>query len=246
MRNFIVHKIIEDFMEKYNIILENFDIKEQQYITEIYCKIANYVQTRDEEEFWEEIVKLYETKILKKFYSKAQNMFLLKHFTKEYLLVNHRQFYSNEEYNKLDGELQFLTKQENIAIKKHIKSFLIDKKWKLFKVDDSYIEKQNLELTGNKQTENSINKEFTTARQVLAIHYLLEYTKVKNIDKTEIARFIEFLTGKNYDNIYEKVKKPFKLNDKEMKKDLRFIKTYFENMGMKEVVKMIINEIETD
>jgi hypothetical protein len=87
------------------------------------------------------------------------------------------------------------------------------------------------------------SKEFTTARQVLAIYYLLKYCKVKNIDKTEIAWFIQFLTGKNFDNIYKKLQNPFKLNNKSLKEDLWFIRDYFERLGMQEVVKMVNNEI---
>ena len=39
-------------------------------------------------------------------------------------------------------------------------------------------------------------KEFTTARQVLAVHYLMKCLNVQ-VDKTEIAQLIVFLTGKN-------------------------------------------------
>jgi hypothetical protein len=96
-------------------------------------------------------------------------------------------------------------------------------------------------------TENSEKmKEFTTARQVLAVHYLLKYSNVKNVDKTEIARFIQFLTGKNFDNIYKKLQNPFKTNDKSLKEDLRFVREYFERLGMSEVVKMINNELNVN
>lgn len=113
-------------------------------------------------------------------------------------------------------------------------------------------------LKSEKLTLNSVNepieifpsveklKEFTTARQVLAVHYLLKYSNVKNIDKTEIARFIQFLTGKNYDNIYKKLQNPFKINDKSLKEDLRFVRGYFERLEMTEVVKMINNELNVN
>ncbi len=87
------------------------------------------------------------------------------------------------------------------------------------------------------------NPEFTTARQVLAVHYLLQYVKVQNVNKTEIARFIEFLTGKSYDSIYKKVREPLKLKDSEAEKDLEFVKAYFVKLGLSEIVRMIDNEI---
>jgi len=87
------------------------------------------------------------------------------------------------------------------------------------------------------------NPEFTTARQVLAIHYLLKCLEVRNVDKTVIARFIEFLTGKNYDSIYKKVREPLKLKDTEVRKDLEFVKAYFMKLGLSEAVRMIDNEM---
>jgi hypothetical protein len=93
-------------------------------------------------------------------------------------------------------------------------------------------------------TEN--NKEFTTARQVLAVHFLLKYTQVRNVDKSEIARFVQFLTGKNYDNIYKRVRKPYTIHDKTFKQDLRFVREYFEKLQLPELVKMINNEIDAE
>ncbi|MBI5542187.1 MAG: hypothetical protein HY951_19175 [Bacteroidia bacterium] len=97
-------------------------------------------------------------------------------------------------------------------------------------------------LIPEKETEEK-NTDFTTARQVLAVHYLFKFMQVKNVDKTEIARFIQFLTGKNFDNIYKKLQNPLKINDKSAKEDLRFVREYFERLGMIEVVKIINNEL---
>lgn len=93
------------------------------------------------------------------------------------------------------------------------------------------------------EDSNEKNKEFTTARQVLAVHYLLKYCQVKNIDDTEKARFIYFLTGKNFDNIYKKVQSPLSGANKYVAEDLKFVRGYFERLGMKEIVKMINNEL---
>ena len=109
--------------------------------------------------------------------------------------------------------------------------------------------KSNEELSAETVSVSDLSdksKEFTTARQVLAVHYLLKYANVKNVDKTEITRFIHFLTGKNFENIYKKLQNPFKLNDKSLKEDLRFIQDYFERLGMIEIVKMINNELNNN
>ncbi len=90
------------------------------------------------------------------------------------------------------------------------------------------------------------NKDFTTSRQVLAIHFLMKYIHVRDTDKSEIARFVQFLTGKNYDNIYKKVLSPYSHNNKTFKQDLRFVREYFEKLNLQELVRMINNEIECE
>lgn len=98
--------------------------------------------------------------------------------------------------------------------------------------------------------EEVTNSEFTTARQVLAIYYLLEYCQVANIDNTAKARFIQFLTGKetgaktiSNTTIYKKVAKPFSTNNKTLNADLSFIRKYFEDLGLHSIAATITKEI---
>ena len=99
--------------------------------------------------------------------------------------------------------------------------------------------------------EKDGNKEFTTARQVLAIHYIMDQLNVySNTDKTEIARFIQFLTGKETGvakigdtSIYKKLKNPLAKSDKQIESDLIYIRTYFEKLGLKDITAKINKEI---
>lgn len=105
---------------------------------------------------------------------------------------------------------------------------------------------QQNQSTESLTPEKDISKkydEFTTIRQVLAIHYLLKYCQVRNIDESVKARFIHFLTSKNYSKIYERIRNPLEGSTKRMKQDLVYVRTYFEEMEMTEIVKMITNEI---
>src|ERR1035437_3237190 len=86
-------------------------------------------------------------------------------------------------------------------------------------------------------------KPFSTHRQVLAIHYLMKYCQVKDIDQKVISRFIEFLTSKNESNIYDWVRDPLDGSPQKLKEDLTYVRKYFEELGMEEIVKMINNEI---
>lgn len=93
----------------------------------------------------------------------------------------------------------------------------------------------------NEQVTYSL--EHTTARQVLAIHYLMKYCKTSQASNADVARFIEFLTSKNYKNIYKRVCNPLGSRDKELNEDLRFVRAFFEKLGLSEIVRMINNEI---
>ena len=90
---------------------------------------------------------------------------------------------------------------------------------------------------------SSPNDEFTMNRQVMAMYFLLKYIKIENVDNTNKAKFIEFLTQKNYSNIYRKIRNPFEGNLKWMIKDLNYIRKFFENLKLSEVVKMIDKKI---
>lgn len=96
------------------------------------------------------------------------------------------------------------------------------------------------------QSTTSRNPDHTTARQVLAVHYLLRAAGLRqsSIDKSSEARLIEFLTGKNYRNIYDRVRDPLKPNDKEAEKDLKYIKPYFEKLGLSSVIELIEEELK--
>lgn len=92
------------------------------------------------------------------------------------------------------------------------------------------------------------NKEFTTARQVLAISLLLEEIGItsNNTDKTEIARFIQFLTGRQMNakdikntDIYKRIGQKLNHSDKRTIKDLQFVRTFFENMEDQSIVDKI-------
>jgi len=146
---------------------------------------------------------------------------------------------------------------EVVSTSKEPETFFIDQYTdmelvRIFAEFKSYQKFKEFLKTANSITEPSStsdnlekSKDFTTARQVLTVHYLLKFANVKNVDKTEIARFIQFLTGKNFDNIYKKLQSPFKLNDKSLREDLRFVRDYFERLGLFEIVKMINNEISS-
>src|ERR1700757_359575 len=131
----------------------------------------------------------------------------------------------------------------DIITNRYISEKLIDKQKKIG-ASQSIISQNQID---SKET----NKEFTTSRQVLAMHYLLsEFRIYGRTDKTEIARFIQFLTGKESGatkitdtTIYKKVKSPLPKNEKTILSDLQFVRWYFEKLGLQVIVDKINKEM---
>lgn len=133
--------------------------------------------------------------------------------------------------------------ERRISIAEHVHSTILKETGKIPQENSP----ENLETEIVEPTDKG---EFTTARQVLAIHYLFEICQVKNVDNTAKARFIQFLTGKQTDaksikntSIYKRVLNPFSTDNKTLNSDLQYIRKYFEDLGLTEISKMITNEI---
>jgi len=137
---------------------------------------------------------------------------------------------------------------ENLLIK--YSEFLKDKHGLIIK---RFINIKMTAMTENDIKENEKNKEYTIARQVLAIHYMLEQLGVSQyIDKTEIARFAQFLTGRELGasnikntNIYKRVNSVLSNSEKAAESDLQFVREYFEKLGLSLISEKITKEINS-
>jgi len=145
-------------------------------------------------------------------------------------------------YNQED-KLKIIGKLAKIEGTKKFCDYLIDKKNK------AQFE-HNSAISAMLYNETKENPEFTTRRQVLAVHYLLKAASFEDTDKSEKARFIQFITGKEQDTakikdtyLYKIVTNPFPMSDKQLNKDLQFIRTFFENLGLNGIVDQINKEI---
>ncbi len=101
--------------------------------------------------------------------------------------------------------------------------------------------------------ESKLKLKFTSARQILAIKYLLNFVEESHsYDNTKLAEFIQFLTGKELGakkisntNIYKKINKIFNNTYPEKVEDLEYIKKYFDNLNLKEIAEEIEIEINS-
>lgn len=123
------------------------------------------------------------------------------------------------------------------------------------------IHKMTLPIIINSEEEEKEydkNPNFTLSRQVLAIKYLLEevYEKsglsMRNCYDTDLARFVQFLTGREPliteikdTRIIRKWRKPLNTTDKEAEKDLNFVAEKFKSLGLNIIVGKIEKEINS-
>lgn len=153
--------------------------------------------------------------------------------------------YANEDMYRI--ETAYVTLCLNIiSIKRDLVNLLqeFEKLGKIYLSSISQIP-QNTQIASIDNEKSSKNKDFTTKRQVLAMYYLLnEFDgKTKQIDRTVKARFVEFLTGKNYDSIYRALQDPFKAlentKNASAKHDIKYVVNQFNELGLTEISKKI-------
>lgn len=91
----------------------------------------------------------------------------------------------------------------------------------------------------------SKNKEHTTARQVAAMLFIFKCLNVKSGHIRPKAEFIHFLTGKSFDNISKRISNPYNITDDAFKKDMRYVKDYFKNLGLDNIVALMNKEMDS-
>lgn len=129
---------------------------------------------------------------------------------------------------------------------------------------ETLIEKIKFENLGNEpseiqQSSNTLENveeksdSVTTAQQVLAIKILFEYAKIQKTtyDNSQLARFMQFLTGKELNNkviastnLYKQISDTENKTSKSRKKDLRVVRNYFSAMNLLDIVALIDEKIE--
>ena len=94
-------------------------------------------------------------------------------------------------------------------------------------------------------TEVRKRMKHTSIHQVLVLHYLLHSSGLGNIDKTIKARLAEFLTGRNYHNLYEYFRYPSTTRAGQSRiREMKYVMEFFLSIGMDSIADLIQREIE--
>jgi hypothetical protein len=141
-------------------------------------------------------------------------------------------------FNEIDrlGSLMYL---EGLS---HIPSLTLNKAKAI-----SQAERPNLGIEATKSKTDKRGKGGTQYQNQLAVHYLLLYTRA-NTHNTKKAKFSSFLTGygeegfrRQWSNIHGKSDESGQI----WEKDMKIVRSYFEELGLTEVVKLIDNDLDS-
>jgi len=103
------------------------------------------------------------------------------------------------------------------------------------------------EKAAEEKTESRRGKGGSHYQNLLAIHYLFEYLKVKNNKKAR-SRFASFLTGFSQNTLYNdslNIHNKQDIDGVEWEKDMEIVRDFFEDIGLAEITRMIENDLES-
>lgn len=164
------------------------------------------------------------------------------------VIVDCKEFCLKQEYFKVreEDKQEFMQKCQELIelIDFQIKNDIPSNPFNLYDVNTNISSEQEVITPKNSLPETDI----TLNRQFLALYYLLNEVD-KDVfarNKSEIARFIQLLTGKSYDNIYKLTKNPVKdpaeRTSKKYQSDIQFVKESFLKLGLNKIAQQIEND----
>ena len=250
--------VAQRFIRDYDEIMAYYEDEDKMKITLHLLEVLDIQQqfnsSRDSN-IWEQYVSLENT-LLEQYgsalkpYSAKQ---LYSYFDAE-LVLSEKDIYTAEMYNSLPSEEQILSvsgMKQFIAIcisaLKNSRKFMLLNGVSL--KENNVNHQQLLPLNGKKEDESE--KEYTKARQLLAIYYMLKTQGIEHRENNSvsgIARLAHLLTGTNFtkiqnSDIYKKyLLMPNYKTGEALLKDLHYIRPFFEE-GVFEAVKLIDAEI---
>jgi hypothetical protein len=202
-----------------------------------------------------------ENALLKK-YGKLLKPYKAAHFERYFdtsMVITQKEIISTEEFNRLPAEQQSLTLNETLQFVQTCSNVLNAERELLFlQQEPSFNVKDESvnELPFNGKQEDEKSKEFTKARQLLALHYLLNSSfgvePRSNVSVSSLTRFAHLMTGTPFTSLQNsEIYKKYRLmpNYKkgfELITDLQFIRPYFVDLGLTEAVNQIDAEIQRE
>lgn len=247
------------FVQEYEAMLAAYAPVEQLELTDhllmMMEQLSGYASERDEQYYL--LFQKQEDTLLQKYGSRFhayrnQNFYVYFDFDQ---VLSEKEIYTDEQYNALDE--QAVRPGEVLAFISMCRNVLFRHRTNLY-LQDVGKDPQEVALQGNvdnkvTETEDGQDKDMTKARQLLTIYYLLKTALgIEARDSgsvSSVARFIHLLTGTKFttiqnSDIYKKyLRMPNYKKDGQLIADLKFIRPYFEDLGLDSAIKLIDEEL---
>jgi hypothetical protein len=173
-RSKVVPLLAQKFIRDYESVVQEYDIAQRLEIIDhlivVLELMAQYAETL-ENAIWEKYKDKEET--LSKKYGRAlkpySDISFYKYFHFDTVLAE-KEIYQSEEFNRLSADEQELTLKERVAFIRLCRNSILNSKNFLY----LQMQPENAEAIIDIQDKTEADEEFTKARQLLAIYYLLK------------------------------------------------------------------------
>lgn len=250
----LLQRFIRDFNEILNHYSEENKISITKHLINVVELQRKYLIEQDASSFLE--YRELELSLLEK-YGKALKPYRDKKFYIFFdseLVLSGKGIYSEQEYNSLSSDEQKLSLNDmkkflitaNNALRRELEQLFFNNVGTQNSVND------NKELLLNGKPKDETDKEVTKARQLLAVYYLLKTIGIEHRESNSvsaIARFIHLVTGTKFSTIqnseiYKKyLLMPNYKTGESLIRDLKYIRSFFQDAGLAGALKEIDDEI---
>ena len=257
-RHLLPSLLAQRFLKDYEDTVKDYKLPQQieltEHLLEMLELIKEYAQKEDAK-VYDNYVKR-ENALLKK-YGKALKLYKEKQFSSYFdfhLVLTEKDIITAEQFNSMDS-----SEEQRLSLKEIEKFVSLSQNGLHFRLDSLFLQRDPEFEPQARETEtigeaDERDNEITKARQLLAIYYLLkagfnlEHRVSGNV--SQIAKFVHLMTGTKFtaiqnSDIYKKyLKMPNYKKDKELIKDLKYVRSYFSELALYNVVQLIDTEIE--
>lgn len=249
----VVPLLTQRFVGDYNDAVKHYELPQQLELTEHLLQVLELFQHYDQDEPEATYGQLREIEeaLLKK-YRKTLKPYLDRMFHKYFYfetILSEKDIITPEDFNRLTSDQQGLTVNEiNQFIQICYNSLYNAKIFLYLRMEP---ETSSKEITPIAAIEP--DKDITKARQLLAIYYLLKTGfSIEHRDShavSAVARLAHLLTGTKLtslqnSDIYKKYSlMPYYKKGEQLIADLQFIRPFFADLNIQDVVKLIDEEI---
>jgi hypothetical protein len=259
-RDQVVTLLVNRFTNDYRDAIIHYELPEKLELTEHLSFALDLIFIHahtNNENIYSYYLEL-EDELLRK-YRKAFKPYLVQQFFRYFWfdeVLIEKGIYTQEAFYNLEPEWQRLSVEEITDFVERCRDFLNYTRVLIYlKMEPESAGVQQISLTAPAMTEQpEQNKDITKARQLLTIYYLLkagwEIEPRSSHPVSAIVRFAHLLTGTKFSNLqnsdlYKKyTQMPHYKTGEQLIADLKFIRSYFEELHIEKAVQLIDEEIQ--